>query len=194
MPVDSWRGANVHHRLSVAALPEVRVKQVWRRSSCYASDHSGDAIRPERRYNPLMLKRWMPALWIVGLYFITAVTEGLDLVPDLWWQRVLFELRHIAVHAFAFAVGGLLIRFANNESDLKFGREELRVLLVLLLFIGIGQEALQSIMRERIAWIGSPVDLAVDVAGGLLGLRLYSRVEAIVTRWQETQEIDSQLT
>jgi hypothetical protein len=125
-----------------------------------------------------MLKRYLPIFWLVGLYLITALTEGLDPAPELWWQRVLFESRHVLVHSIAFAVGGILIRYAFDRDDATLRPADFRGMLVIMLLVGVGQESIQTIMRQRIAWIGSPADLAVDVVGGFIGLRLYPRVKS----------------
>ncbi len=111
----------------------------------------------------------LPTIWLIAMYIGTALMAGLDPAPQERLARLAFEARHIATHTLAFAVQiGLIVRAARRSSQALSGREGL-LLIGLGLALGLGQEALQAILRTRLYVVNSAFDLAVDGAGSVLG-------------------------
>lgn len=110
-------------------------------------------------------RRLAPILWMTALYLATAANEILHVGPE---DPLLFEAQQIAVHTVSYAVQAWLLARAIAPTS---SRKRL-ALIALTLTIGVGQEALQSLIRGDIAALGSLVDLIVDGVGAVLGLWL----------------------
>lgn len=110
-------------------------------------------------------------LWVITLYIVTAVTTLVDVLPV---PPQLIEVRNIAVHFSAYAVLGALLGWAVGEPGQRFSSGEWAVLLVTALLLGLGQETLQTVLRDRIYPLNSLFDLFVDVCGVAAGLLLVS--------------------
>jgi VanZ family protein len=111
-------------------------------------------------------------LWVIALYVVTAVTTLVDVLPV---PPQLLEVRNIAVHFSAYAVLGALLAWAVGGSGQRFDRREWAVLLLTALLLGLGQEVLQTVLRNRAYPLNSLLDLAVDVSGAAAGLWLVTR-------------------
>lgn len=112
--------------------------------------------------------------WLITLYIATALTAGVDASPEGGLDLLLFEARHVAMHLLMFAIQAWLIaqalRLSGSQDIMRNG-----IFLVgLVLLLGIGQEALQSLYRHEIHMLASLWDLAVDMAGGTAGWWWYS--------------------
>ena len=135
--------------------------------------------------NTLSTRAYMlaPAVWLVMLYIATALTAGVDATPEHSAERILFEVRHVAMHLLAFAVQAWLIAHALRlTGDLETKRSGIW-LIALVLVLGIGQEALQGLYRHEIRTWASLWDLTVDASGGAIGWWWYRR-QLIRTRTQ----------
>ncbi|MBN1428388.1 MAG: hypothetical protein JXB07_08385 [Anaerolineae bacterium] len=112
-------------------------------------------------------------VWLIVIYIVTALTAGVNASPEGGLALILFEARHVVMHSLIFAVQAWLISHALKlPGDLHTRHNGLR-LLTLILLLGIGQEALQSLYRQEIRVLPSLWDLAVDVAGGAVGWGVY---------------------
>ncbi len=130
--------------------------------------------------------RLLPAvMWVLGMYVATALTAGVDAAPAGGAARVLFEARHIVIHALGFAVLGMLIAWPLRVSARP--DRSWMTLFGAALGVGIGQEALQAVLRERVYLGNSLLDAATDVMGAVLGLW-------IVLRWRALRRPHPQLT
>jgi len=105
------------------------------------------------------LSLWLPVVLWAGLIF------GLSSIPSLnsglgTWDEVLRKCAHVAEYAI---LGGLLLR--------ALGRE------LLALLIGVAYAASDELHQHFVAGRhGSPVDVAIDTAGLLIGIVLVRRV------------------
>jgi hypothetical protein len=108
-------------------------------------------------------------VWLIMLYVSTAVTAGAGATPEGDIALILFELRHVALHLLAFSIEGWLIanalRLPADSVTMRSGIW----LIVVVLTLGIGQEALQGLYRNEVRVLASLWDLAVDATGGAIG-------------------------
>ena len=112
--------------------------------------------------------------WLIALYVATALTAGIDNTPEGNLARLLFEARHVLMHALVFAVQAWLIAHALRLPDNRNTMRKGLWLILLVLILGIGQEALQSLYRSEVRTLASLWDLAVDTAaGGAIGWGWY---------------------
>ena len=111
-------------------------------------------------------------LWMLGLYGVTALAANLT----THLRPALLETRNIFTHATAYAVQIGLVAAAYGWPRRELTRRERTCLLGLALLLGIGQEALQIILRARAFPINSMLDLTVDVTGAALGLWIMARI------------------
>jgi hypothetical protein len=121
----------------------------------------------------MKLRYLLPLLWLLVLYAGTAATAGLDPAPDALLARILFEARHVLMHTAAFSGQITLVAWA-----LRIESPQRRVwigLAGLALALGVGQEAIQALLRGQVFPVNSAFDLLVDTAGGALGLLAWSR-------------------
>jgi len=111
-------------------------------------------------------------VWLVVLYVVTAVTARLDtnLSPPV------LEVRNIIIHSVSYAFLSVLVAFARHGFSRGWARSHTLTLLGFALCIGIGQEALQSILRGQISFFNSMFDLGVDTAGAAAGWVAFRRV------------------
>ena len=120
----------------------------------------------------------IPAIvWLIIMYTATALTAGIDAAPEGGRELVLFEARHIIIHALGYAVQIWLIAFALGSLSQYDLRCVTLVLMGLALAVGIGQETIQSVIRAEIYVLASIFDLAVDAAGAGMGLWVYNRLQ-----------------
>lgn len=116
--------------------------------------------------------RWLlPFAWLVALYIVTVLTATLR--PNL--DPTVLEFRNIALHATVFAIQFVLVRRAVLKNGQWLRVQDIRVLLVVALALGIGQEVLQAMLRGRVYPLNSLLDLTVDVLGASLGLWIAGR-------------------
>lgn len=111
----------------------------------------------------------LPTLWLIAMYIGTALMAGLDPAPQERLARLVFEARHVVTHTLAFAVQIGLIVWATRRRGQALTRREGLLLIGLGLALGLGQEALQAILRTRLYVVNSAFDVAVDGAGSVLG-------------------------
>lgn len=116
------------------------------------------------------MRRILPALlWLVLIYVVTLLSEGLDPAPTEFWARLLYELKHVAAHSFVFGVLTLLIEAAlRRASPTEIIRPPIAPIIALIISLGLGQEVLQSLLRHQVTVVGSAFDLAVDGAAAAL--------------------------
>jgi hypothetical protein len=148
---------------------------VARRSSLFSG-----TIPPMRKLTPAIL-------WLIFIYLITALAEDLPPPPDGFWARVFDESKHVVAHGGVYGVQALLIVAAVGYPGM--GWRAWQPVLILILVLGLGQEALQILMRHRFQPIGSPFDLLVDASGASLALWLYPRM----MRWPTFRSLFSRL-
>ena len=125
------------------------------------------------------MKRLAAPVYLILMYVATAATALLDtsrLPPTL------LELRNVLIHSSAFLVLALVVRWSAGILDRLLTPSETRLLLLLALGLGIGQELLQTLIRQRVFPVNSLFDLCVDTGGAALGLWLGSR---LLTRLQK---------
>jgi hypothetical protein len=126
--------------------------------------------------------RYIPAvLWTLALYAATAATAGQAVVPQvaldatagqIWQARLLFELKHVIMHAAAYgALAGLLMipHGSRKRSDLS---PACLVVFCIVLTIGAGQELIQTLIRWDLRPGNSLLDIISNGAGAMLGLWL----------------------
>jgi hypothetical protein len=127
-----------------------------------------------------------PAIWLVALYIATALTAGIDASPDGGLALFLFETRHVMMHASVFAIQTWLVANALQLPRDGERRYNGMLLILLILTLGIGQEALQSLYRHEIRTFASLWDLLVDIGGGAGGWWLYTRWLHKIHHWPST--------
>lgn len=118
-------------------------------------------------------------LWLVMLYTVTAATARLDV---LLLPPELLEARNIVVHSASYAVLGVLLGWSTGEPRRGAPPRTWAVLLLCVAALGVGQEALQTVLRQQAYPVNSVFDVAVDVAGATGGLLLYRRFAAPTAR------------
>jgi len=119
--------------------------------------------------------------WTLALYIGTALTAGQALTPatapDATAEQIqqawlCFELEHVILHAAAYGVLVWLIALPNG-GELRKGRTYLlATLLAISVTIGLGQEIIQSIVRWRIHFANSLMDLVSNASGAGLTLAM----------------------
>jgi VanZ family protein len=107
------------------------------------------------------------------LYIATAVLARLD---TSHLPPALLELRNVFIHGCAFCILALLIRWSAGLTGRPLTPPETRLLLLLALGFGVGQEVLQTVIRQRAFPVNSLFDVCVDTTGAGLGLWLGSRL------------------
>lgn len=120
-----------------------------------------------------MIRHVLVYVWLFALYIVTAVTARNDLLPV---PPELLEARNIIVHAVTYAVLGVLLAWASDRPGRRFDARAWLVLLSTALILGVGQEALQTVLRWRLRPAQSLFDLFVDTSGAAAGLLLYMQV------------------
>lgn len=122
------------------------------------------------RKAPLLNKhRLVPITWLIMLYIGTALTAGVDTSPKGGVALIIFETRHVIMHLLAFAIQAWLIGYGLGMSSDHHNRSIGIWLIMVVLILGIGQEALQSLYRHEIRLLASLWDLTVDTTGGVIG-------------------------
>ncbi len=118
-------------------------------------------------------RRALPApLWVAALYLATAINEAF---PHPEHASPLIEARQVAIHLIGYAVLAALV--AHGLSGQGHPPIHVAALAIgLAPLLGLGQEALQTILRQEFRPIGSVIDLLVDTLGAALGLYLYRRI------------------
>lgn len=111
-------------------------------------------------------------LWMLALYTVTALAA--NLTPAL--KPAVLEVRNVVSHATAYAVQIGLVAGAYGWPRRALAARERRCLLALALALGVGQEALQTVLRARAFPLNSLFDLLVDVTGAALGLWIMARI------------------
>ncbi len=135
------------------------------------------------------MHKYLPAIvWTLALYTGTALTAGQALAPlvaqDATIEQVRaawfwFDFEHVILHAAAYGVlAGLLALPAWGKT-----RSEclslLAILLGIVLVVGLGQEAIQTIIRWEARVGDSLGDLASNFSGAMLTLDV-----VLAKRWQ----------
>lgn len=120
-----------------------------------------------------MIRHVLVYLWLLAVYVVTALTATNNILPV---PLELLEARNIIVHATTYAITGVLLAWAGDRPGQRFDTRALLVLLITALLLGVGQEALQAVLRGRIRLLQSLFDLFVDTGGAAVGLLLYTRV------------------
>lgn len=135
------------------------------------------------------MRKLIPAiLWLIFIYVITALAEDLPPPPEGFWSWLMDEARHVIAHAGVYGIEALLIVAAVGYPI--GGWRAWRPILLLILALGLGQEALQVLMRHKFQFIGTPFDLLVDVSGASFALWLYPHL----MRWRTFRFFFSRLT
>lgn len=118
------------------------------------------------------IARYLPALlWMVLVYAFIAFTARTGPPPPPFSLRlVLGELRHGVAHTLVFAVQAALIVWPLLAQGHRLTRRDVALVLGTALLIGIGQEVLQAVLRDRAYPISTTLDLLADVGGAALGL------------------------
>jgi VanZ family protein len=119
----------------------------------------------------LTLRRLLPFAWLGALYLVTTVTATLKMNID----PTLLELRNVAIHAAAYAIQFALVARAVFGGGRRPERRDIPILLGTALALGVGQEILQAVLRQRTYPVNSLLDLTVDVVGAGLGLWVATR-------------------
>lgn len=120
------------------------------------------------------LKRLAAPLYLVLLYLATAATALLDTALS----PALLEARNILIHSGAFLGLALVMRWSAGLAGRPLAGWEVRLLLLLALGFGLGQEVLQALIRLRVFPVNSLLDISVDTTGAALGLWLGGRFPA----------------
>jgi len=129
-----------------------------------------------------MLKHAPAIIWTIALYTATALTAGLSVGPSLAPQATIaqasaasfwFETNHAVLHAATFAVLIFAVVAGNRGVGANHSMAALSILIAL--GVGVGQEALQSALRGRLALGNSAFDLLCDVGGALIALGVLLR-------------------
>ncbi len=112
-------------------------------------------------------------LWMAAMYagtLIAALFFHSKLAPPI------LELRNVAIHSTGYAVLAGLIAWALDAPRRIERKQALAVIAGVGLILGIGQEILQTVLRNR-AFLGNSLfDLGVDTTGAYLcTLILYRR-------------------
>ena len=126
------------------------------------------------------MRKILPALtWLVLIYVVTVLAEGFDPPPAGFWARVLFELQHVAAHSFVYGVQVVLIWVGLRQS-LHEPQETPVVwrIVALIVILGLGQEVLQSLLRQQVTIFGSGFDLFVDGTAAALILQAWRTLRA----------------
>lgn len=110
-------------------------------------------------------------LWLISLYLVTDVTAVNDFLPV---RPELLEVRNILVHSTAYAIQAFLIAWALDQDEpLRFDARMWKILLGTVVVMGIGQEILQTVLRDRAYPVNSVFDVFVDTSGAATGLLIY---------------------
>ncbi|GAB4479677.1 MAG: hypothetical protein Kow00124_25590 [Anaerolineae bacterium] len=119
------------------------------------------------------LRRTLPApLWVAALYLATAINEAL---PHPEHASPLIEARQVAIHLIGYAILAALVAYGLGEQGVS--PAHIAALAIgLAPLLGLGQEALQTVLRQEFGPVGSGVDLLVDTLGAAAGLHLYRRL------------------
>lgn len=115
-----------------------------------------------------MRKRWLLAIWVVGILFPIAWIGRFSSRFQGYFE-VLFsrEWVHIIMHIVLFAGLAILILFV---SDLPLTWKGLGWILLITLAVGVMQEIFQQISGHIPDWRwNSLLDLGVDLSGAILG-------------------------
>ncbi|MBN1311054.1 MAG: hypothetical protein JXB30_06505 [Anaerolineae bacterium] len=137
------------------------------------------------------MHRYLPAIaWTLALYMGTALTAGQAFIPataqnatpeQIKQAWLWFELKHVILHAAAYSVLVWLLAWPYGGDWKKKRRRFLVNLLTAILLIGLGQEAVQSIVRWQIRLTNSLVDLASNTGGAAMTLAMIT-----ANRWRHT--------
>lgn len=113
---------------------------------------------PLMKHGPVYL--WMAAMY--GGTLIAALFFHSKLAPPI------LELRNIVIHSTGYAVlAGLIVRALDAPQRFE-QKHALMVIGGTALILGIGQEVLQVVLRNRVFFANSLFDLGVDTAGACL--------------------------
>jgi hypothetical protein len=118
------------------------------------------------------MKKILPVLWMISMYVLTAVTINDFPCPNkkIPLAGAICESEHIVVHSSFYAVQCVLLMIALSDSSPRSSRWKLLgISMGLIACAGIGQEALQMILRARLHLLASAFDLLIDVSGAALG-------------------------
>jgi hypothetical protein len=109
-------------------------------------------------------------LWILAVIFPTAVLGRFSLLFQKCLNKI-FALVwiHVLMHAILFAGLGVLLLLTFH---LSLSIRTMAITLSVVFGVGMLQEGFQAFSQGTFSLGGSISDLAVDLAGGLLGLML----------------------
>jgi VanZ family protein len=112
------------------------------------------------------MRRAIPSLlWLAAMYAATAFSEAAPPLRLIEWQR-------IAIHTTGYLILALAMAYAVRPAS----RRTILTLLALAALAGLGQEAIQSIARQRVYAVASLFDVGVDTVGAWLGLLIVRRL------------------
>jgi VanZ family protein len=133
------------------------------------------------------MKHVIVYLWMAAMYggtLIAALFFHSKLAPPI------LELRNVVIHSTGYAVMAGLIVWALAATERFERKRTLAVLAGVGLLMGIGQEILQVVLRNRVFLGNSLFDLGVDTAGVCLCvLLLYRRARRRGDRGEPTGQI-----
>lgn len=134
--------------------------------------------------------RFLPAItWTLALYAGTTLTAGKALAPAIAHEATTeqvklawfwFDVHHVVLHAAAYGVlGGLLALTARANRTRRERISLLVAFLVIILIVGLGQEAIQTAIRWEVRLADSMGDLVSNFSGAALSLGL-----VLPRKWQ----------
>lgn len=135
------------------------------------------------------MRKYLPAVgWTLALYAGTTVTAGKTLVPLVTQNATTeqvraawfwFDFQHVILHAAAYGVLAGLMALPAWGKTRKQHLSLLVVFLSVVLLVGLGQEAIQTVIR----WEVRPADSLSDLASNFTGATLTLGV-VLAKRWQ----------
>jgi hypothetical protein len=135
------------------------------------------------------MRKYLPAIvWTLALYAGTTLTAGKALVPLVaqdataeqaraaWFW---FDFQHVILHAAAYGVLAGLLALPAWGRTRRARLSRLVIFLSVVLIVGLGQEAIQTVIRWEARLADSLGDLASNFTGAALTLGVL-----LAKRWQ----------
>ncbi len=136
------------------------------------------------------MNKYLPAIvWTLALYAGTTLTAGKAFTPQLaehatpeqlraaWFW---FDFQHVILHAAAYgALAGLLALPAWDKTKKSY-LPRMAAFLLIVTIVGLGQEAIQTVIRWEVRLADSLGDLVSNVSGAALILGI-----VLAKRWQQ---------
>lgn len=124
------------------------------------------------------MRRYLPAVvWTLALYAGTTLTAGKALGPSVTQDATVeqvkaawfwFDFQHMILHAAAYGVLAGLLALPGWGQTRGECLSLLAVFLSIVLVVGLGQEAIQTVIR----WEARPGDSLGDLASNFTGAAL----------------------